>query len=74
MVRPSTGRPSRQRGPPAPPQVVTALDTPTEASLHTAGQLHKGNNVLTGLIRSKHIHLFYLLIPEIKSFTMSVLH
>lgn len=38
MERPSTGKPLRQRGPAAPRRAVTARDTPTEASSHTAGE------------------------------------
>lgn len=39
MVRPSTGRPSRQRDLLVPPQVVTALDMLMEVSSHTGGKL-----------------------------------
>lgn len=40
MVRPSTGRSSRQRDLLVPPQVVTALDMLMEVFSHTGGKLH----------------------------------
>lgn len=45
MVRPSTGRPSRQKDLLVPPQVVMALDTPMEVSSHTAGKPHADRGV-----------------------------
>lgn len=39
MAHPSTGRPSRLRGRPVPPQAVMAPDMLMGASSHTAGKL-----------------------------------